>query len=167
MSLTSLIRGTLVNRIGSKVNSEALMIARALFLLPFVVMVPERGWPPWIFHWGGGCCIVLQLDDSLNDNEEASQYSVYVSVRNGLSRDPSWSGFPLVHIVGSTACSTVFVDVILRQMRGLAIDWAMHCPDWDGMCFYRPCTMYLGKHACSTSHMWLCVTNISSVHNAP
>ena len=25
------------------------------------------------------------------------------------------------------------VDVSLQRIRGLAIDWVMHCPDWDGM----------------------------------
>lgn len=33
-------------------------------------------------------------------------------------------------------------------IRGVAIDWVMHCPDRDGMCFYKPCAIYFGEYAC-------------------
>jgi hypothetical protein len=61
ISSTSLMRGTLVKTIGSMVSSDALRMAKVLYLLLFVVTAPESRWPPCTFHCEEVCGMVLFL----------------------------------------------------------------------------------------------------------
>lgn len=94
--------------------------------------------------------------------EKAQQHSFHFFVSHGFG--PAGLTFRQC-ILRDRLHAAPFVDVFLWRIRGLAIDWAMHCPDLDGMNFYKPCALYFRKHARHT--LGLGLDTISPMHDMP